>query len=137
MSDAGGLRGVRDSVRLWLAPARVRQEGATPDYRFSLANERTFLAWIRTALALIGGGFAVDQFLTDHLVHWVRVVLAVVLLVGGVACTLRAVNHWVRCERAIRRGTDLPVSRFPALLALLIAVLAVAMVAVVLLGRAG
>ncbi|WP_202451462.1 YidH family protein [Streptomyces sp. DvalAA-14] len=131
------MRGVRDSVRLWLAPARVRQEGATPDYRFSLANERTFLAWIRTALALIGGGFAVDQFLTDHLVHWVRVVLAVVLLVGGVACTLRAVNHWVRCERAIRRGTDLPVSRFPALLALLIAVLAVAMVAVVLLGRAG
>lgn len=52
-------------VRLWFAPARLKDEGATPDYRFSLANERTFLAWIRTALALVGGGFAVDQFLPD------------------------------------------------------------------------
>jgi putative membrane protein len=137
VSDAGGLRGVRESVRLWFAPARVQREGATPDYRFSLANERTFLAWIRTSLALIGGGFAVDQFLTDHLVHWVRVVLALALLAGGVACALRAVNHWVRCERAIRQGTDLPASRFPAALAVLVAVLAFAMVAVVLLGWTG
>jgi putative membrane protein len=134
VSELGGLRGVRDAVRLWFEPGRVQQEGVPPDYRFSLANERTFLAWIRTALALIGGGFAVDQFLTDHLIHWVRVVLALVLLVGGVACALRAVNHWVRCERAMRRGTSLPVSRFPTALALLIAVVALAMVAVVLFG---
>ncbi|MEW2522078.1 YidH family protein [Actinacidiphila alni] len=130
------LRAARDSVRLWFAPARVQREGATPDYRFSLANERTFLAWIRTALALIGGGFAIDQFLTDHLARWVRAALALALLVGGVACTLRAVNHWVRCERAMRRGADLPVSRFPALLAVTIAVIAVAMVCVVLFGWA-
>jgi putative membrane protein len=127
----------RDAVRLWFTPSRVQGEGETPDYRFSLANERTFLAWIRTALALIGGGFAVDQFLTDHLTHWARVTLALALLAGGVACTLRAVNHWVRCERAMRRGADLPVSRFPAVLALLVAVIAVAMVAVVLVGWAG
>jgi putative membrane protein len=137
VSDLGGLRGVRESVRLWFAPVRVQQGGTTPDYRFSLANERTFLAWIRTALALIGGGFAVDQFLTDRLAHWVRVVLSLALLAGGVACTLRAVNHWVRCERAIRHGANLPVSRFPTVLALLIAVLGVAMVAVVLFGWAG
>jgi putative membrane protein len=134
VSEFDGPRGVRDSVRLWFEPGRVHQEGTTPDYRFSLANERTFLAWIRTALALIGGGFAVDQFLTDHLTHWVRVLLALVLLTGGVACALRAVNHWVRCERAMRRGTNLPASRFPTVLALLIAVVAVAMVAVVLFG---
>jgi inner membrane protein YidH len=137
VSDAGGVRGVKESVRLWFAPARVQGEGDTPDYRFSLANERTFLAWIRTSLALIGGGFAVDQFLTDHLVHWVRVVLSLALLAGGVACALRAVNHWVRCERAIRLGTDLPASRFPAALAVLVAALAFAMVAVVLLGWTG
>ncbi|WP_328916876.1 MULTISPECIES: YidH family protein [unclassified Streptomyces] len=137
MSDDGGTGGIRESARLWFAPGRVQEGGSTPDYRFSLANERTFLAWIRTALALIGGGFAVDQFLTDHLTHWVRVALSLALLAGGVACTLRAVNHWVRCERAMRRGADLPTSRFPAALALLIAVIAVAMVAAVLFGWAG
>lgn len=137
MSVFDQLGAVRDSVRLWFAPTRVQEEGETPDYRFSLANERTFLAWIRTALALIGGGFAVDQFLTDHLTHWTRVALALTLLAGGVACTLRAVNHWVRCERAMRRGTNLPVSRFPAVLAVLVAVIAVAMVAVVVFGWAG
>jgi putative membrane protein len=131
------LDAARDAVRLWFAPARVQEEGETPDYRFSLANERTFLAWIRTALALIGGGFAVDQFLTDHLTHWARVALALALLAGGVACTLRAVNHWVRCERAMRQGANLPVSRFPAVLALIVAVIALAMVGVVVAGWAG
>ncbi|AWZ09109.1 MULTISPECIES: DUF202 domain-containing protein [unclassified Streptomyces] len=120
-------------VRLWFAPARLRDEGETPDYRFSLANERTFLAWIRTALALVGGGFAVDQFLPD--LRWaVRVGMAFALLAVGAACALRAVNHWVRCERAMRRGEDLPLSRFPVVLSLGVGLVAVAMVVVVLLG---
>ncbi|MFJ8947554.1 YidH family protein [Streptomyces sp. NPDC102395] len=124
------------NVRLWFAPEDVREEGRTPDYRFSLANERTFLAWLRTALALIGGGFAVDQFLPDLPWGW-RVGLALALLAAGVLCSLRAVNHWVRCERAMRRGEDLPASRFPALLGVVVAVVAVAMVVVVLLGWDG
>jgi putative membrane protein len=124
------------NVRLWFAPEEVRAEGSTPDYRFSLANERTFLAWLRTALALIGGGFAVDQFLPDLRPGW-RIGLALALLAAGVLCSLRAVNHWVRCERAMRRGGDLPTSRFPALLSLVIAIVAVAMVVVVLAGWAG
>lgn len=126
---SGWVRG----LRLWFAPARVRDEGVTPDYRFSLANERTFLAWVRTALALIGGGFAVDQFLPD-LHRSVRVTLALALIATGAVCAVRAVNHWVRCEQAMRRGEDLPVSRFPALLALLVAAVAVVMVVVVALG---
>ncbi|GHF80305.1 membrane protein [Streptomyces thermodiastaticus] len=121
---------------MWFAPEAVREEGSTPDYRFSLANERTFLAWLRTALALIGGGFAVDQFLPDLPRPW-RVGLALALLAAGVVCALRAVDHWVRCERAMRRGEDLPASRFPAVLSLVIAVVAVAMVVVVLAGWAG
>ncbi|MEU8846864.1 DUF202 domain-containing protein [Streptomyces sp. NPDC048384] len=121
------------NVRLWFAPQEIRQEGGTPDYRFSLANERTFLAWLRTALALVGGGFAVDQFLSDLRWGW-RVGLALALLAAGVLCSLRAVNHWVRCEQAMRRGEDLPVSRFPAVLSLVVAVVAIAMVVVVLIG---
>ncbi|AXG77056.1 YidH family protein [Streptomyces paludis] len=124
------------NLRLWFAPQRVAEEGDTPDYRFSLANERTFLAWIRTALALVGGGFAVDQFLPD--LRWgVRVGLAVTLLAAGALCALRAVSHWIRCERAMRRKEDLPVSAFPTLLSLAVAVVALAMLAFVALGRAG
>ncbi|MDH2391439.1 MULTISPECIES: YidH family protein [Streptomyces] len=117
-------------LRLWFAPRRISEEGDTPDYRFSLANERTFLAWLRTALALVGGGFAVDQFLPD--LRWgVRVGLALALIGAGVLCAVRAVNHWVRCERAMRRGEDLPVSRFPVLLALAVGVVSLTMAAVV------
>lgn len=120
-------------VRLWFAPQRLRDEGETPDYRFSLANERTFLAWIRTALALVGGAFAVDQFLPD--LRWgVRVGMTFALLAVGAACALRAVNHWVRCERAMRQGADLPLSRFPVVLSLGVGVVAAAMVVVVLFG---
>ncbi|MGW7366597.1 YidH family protein [Streptomyces sp. NPDC054841] len=122
------------SLRLWFAPRRLQDEGETPDYRFSLANERTFLAWLRTALALIAGGFAVDQFLPD--LRWgVRVGLSLALIGTGVLCALRSVNHWVRCERAMRRGEDLPVSRFPTLLALVVGAVSVAMVVVVSWGR--
>lgn len=124
------------SLKLWFAPERIREDGDTPDYRFSLANERTFLAWLRTALALIGGGFAVDQFLPDLRWGW-RIGLALALLAAGVLCSLRAVNHWVRCERAMRRGEDLPASRFPTVLSLVVAVVAVAMVVVVLFGWEG
>ncbi|MYU22784.1 DUF202 domain-containing protein [Streptomyces sp. SID8352] len=130
------MREFASNVRLWFAPEEVREEGRTPDYRFSLANERTFLAWLRTALALIGGGFAVDQFLPALGRGW-RVGLALALLAAGVLCALRAVNHWVRCERAMRRGEDLPVSRFPAVMSLVVAVVAVAMVVVVLTGWEG
>lgn len=105
-------------IRLWFAPERLRAIGSTPDYRFSLANERTFLAWIRTALALVGGGMAVAQFLDAG---YLAKGIAVALMVLGTVCALRAVSHWVRTEVAMRRREDLPESRFPATLALSIA----------------
>lgn len=124
------------TLRLWFRPERIKDEGSTPDYRFSLANERTFLAWLRTALALVAGGIAVDQFLTQ--LSWgFRTTVAVLLLVGAVVCAIRAINHWARCERAMRRGEDLPLSRFPVWLALATALAAVIVVGAVLLGWAG
>jgi putative membrane protein len=107
-------------IRLWFDPREVREVGSTPDYRFSLANERTFLAWIRTALALIGGGLAVVQFLRPFAVPHLREALAVALIAIGGACAIRAVDRWIRCEKAIRLGQDLPPSRFPAVLALVV-----------------
>ncbi|MFI1335839.1 YidH family protein [Streptomyces sp. NPDC020845] len=126
----GRLASAVADVRLWFAPERLRAEGETPDYRFSLANERTFLAWLRTAMALVGGGFAVDQFLPDTN-STLRLAAALTLLAGGAVCAVRALNHWVRCERAMRRGDDLPVSRFPVVLGLAVGVIALVMVGLV------
>ncbi|NLU69006.1 DUF202 domain-containing protein [Streptomyces sp. HNM0574] len=124
------------TLRLWFAPHRIRAEGTTPDYRFSLANERTFLAWIRTALALVAGGIAVDQFLTG--LRWgVRTTIAVAVLAGAALCAFRAVNHWIRCERAMRRGEDLPASRFPVLLATATGLASIVVIAAVAMGWAG
>jgi putative membrane protein len=95
--------------------------GDPPDYRFSLANERTFLAWIRTGLALIGGGLAVAGFLPPLRVPHLRELVAVSLMVLGAVVAVRAVDHWARSERAMRLRQPLPASRFPGVLAVLVA----------------
>jgi putative membrane protein len=107
-------------IRMWFFPREVREVGATPDYRFSLANERTFLAWIRTALAMVGGGLAVAQFVPQLAIPHVREITAAGLILIGAVAAVRAVDHWVRSELAMRRGQPLPASRFPAVLAILV-----------------
>ncbi|WP_184790100.1 YidH family protein [Phytomonospora endophytica] len=119
-------------IKLWFNPGRLNDEGVAPDYRFSLANERTFLAWIRTALALVAGGIAIAQFLSADRWGALRDVLAVGLIAIGAACALRAVARWLHCEWAMRHGQDLPPTRFPAALALVIAFGAVAVLVYVL-----
>jgi len=110
--------------------------GEPPDYRFSLANERTFLAWIRTALALIGGGLACAQFLPPLPIEHLREIIAIGLLVLGAVVALRAVDHWARTERAMRLKQDLPASRFPAILAIVVAAGAVLLVVAVVIQAA-
>jgi putative membrane protein len=107
-------------IRMWFFPREVREVGSTPDYRFSLANERTFLAWIRTALAMVGGGLAVAQFVPQLAIPHVREIAAAGLILVGAVAAVRAVDHWVRSELAMRRGEPLPASRFPAILAILV-----------------
>ncbi len=107
-------------IRRWFDPREVRDVGTTPDYRFSLANERTFLAWIRTGLALLGGGLAVAGFLPPLHVPHLREALALALMALGGVIALRAVDHWSRSERAMRLGEPLPASRFPAVLAVVV-----------------
>ncbi|WP_345628217.1 YidH family protein [Rugosimonospora acidiphila] len=118
-------------IRHWFDPEQERTVGHRPDYRYSLANERTFLAWVRTGLALLGGGLAVAGFLPRLRVTHLREAIAVVLLVLGGAIGLHAVDHWARSERAMRLDQPLPPSRLPAVLALTLALGALALIIII------
>lgn len=123
---------LHERLRPWLDPS-TGGVGSTPDYRFSLANERTFLAWIRTGLALVGGGLAVAAFVPPLRWPYVRETVAIVLMAFGAIIALRAVDHWARSERAMRLGEPLPRSAFPALLSIAVAVGATGLVVVLVL----
>jgi len=96
-------------------PAWVFDEGSEPDYRFSFANERTFLAWIRTALALVAAGVALDVVDLSVSAAAQRA-LATVLIVLGLLCAGAAWLRWASAERAMRREEPLPSARFGAAL---------------------
>jgi len=85
-----------------------RREGTEPDYRFLLANERTFLAWIRTALGLLAGGILLDQFSTRLGPSLVIVALAIALsFLAALLCAMAYVR-WRANEIAMRHGRRLP-----------------------------
>jgi len=105
---------------------RAIEEGEEPDYRFTLANERTFLAWIRTSLGLLAGGVAVHQLGESFGVRGARTGLALgaiamsaVLAVGGYA-------RWVTVQRAMRRGEPLPPAKLVPIVAIMLMGIAVA-----------
>ena len=117
------------TLRRWLASSgrrerRLEQTGNEPDPRFTFANERTFLAWNRTALALIAAGLAAAQFLKFNL-HGLRLIIAVPLIVLGAVLALASFLHWEDSERAMRLGQPLRYSWMPRVLTGGIAVIAV------------
>jgi putative membrane protein len=88
-------------------PRWVYGEGDEPDPRFSLANERTFLAWVRTALAMLAGGVALHALEVPS-TDWLRTLVVVALIgAGGLVCVF-ALLRWARVERAMRRREPLP-----------------------------
>jgi putative membrane protein len=108
-------------------PRRLYEEGDEPDPRFTLANERTFLAWIRTALALMAGGVGVEALnAVAAEPSDIRTVLAVALLLAGVLCSGTAFTRWVATERALRRGKPLPAPRLAPVLGYGLGVIGVA-----------
>ena len=108
-------------------------DGTEPDPRFTFANERTLLAWSRTALALVVAGLGVVQLLPPFPgVPWGRHVLGVPLIVFGAVVAVVAYAEWVKSQRALRRGEPLPRSIMPRLLTVVITAMAVIAAVVVL-----
>lgn len=111
-----------------LVPPDPRTRGTDPDYRFTLANERTFLSWIRTALALAAGGLGATAILDDVVG---QELLGVMLLALSVLTAGLSYRRWALSETAIRLGEPLPPSRLPLILSIGVAGIAVAVAVVV------
>lgn len=97
-----------------LLPRDPRRVGREPDYRFTLANERTFLAWVRTSLALAAGGLGAVS-LIPHV--YGSEALGILLLALSFATAATSYRRWALNEMAMRLGEALPPSRLPQLMA--------------------
>ena len=108
-------------------------DGTEPDPRYTFANERTFLAWSRTALALVVAGLGVVQLLPPFPgVPWGRHVLGVPLIVFGAVVAVTAYREWTTSQRAMRHEQPLPRSIMPIVMTVIIAAMAVVAAVVVL-----
>ncbi|RMI28205.1 YidH family protein [Nocardia stercoris] len=96
------------------------------DYRFSLANERTFLAWIRTALGLLAGAVAVQTLAEQFSTSGFRRAVAAVCAGLAVAIAAYAHRQWKSVESAMTRGEHLPGSALVPVLAIGVGAVALA-----------
>ncbi|MGH3782897.1 MAG: YidH family protein [Pseudonocardiaceae bacterium] len=101
----------------------MTDHGKNPDYRFTLANERTLLAWLRTALALVAAGVAVVHLVPDLGIPGARRVIGAILAGLGATVAITSMLRWRVVQAAMRRGEDLPPSRAPLLVGGALAVL--------------
>lgn len=122
-----------------LLPRTVAEDsgGTEPDARFTFANERTFLAWSRTALALVVAGLAIVQLLPPFPgVPVGRHLLGLPLIALGAVLAVTAYGEWVRNQHALRRGEPMPRSVLPWILAATVTLTAVIAAVVLLISAA-
>lgn len=111
---------------------KALRDGTEPDPRFTLANERTFLAWIRTSLGLTAGAVAMEAFAGEEIPEIVRTPLACLLLVLAALLAIVAFRRWIRIEASMRHKQPLPVPQASILLVLGIAIGAVLLIVAIL-----
>jgi putative membrane protein len=107
-------------------------EEQEPDYRFTLANERTFLAWQRTSLGLLAAAVALVQLVPELAVPGARRVLGVGLAALAICTSGTGLQRWRQADRAMRRGLPLPRHPTPGLLAVGLIVLGLIALALVI-----
>jgi putative membrane protein len=112
---------------------RDTENEVEPDYRFTLANERTFLAWQRTALGLIAAAVAVGQLLPDFPISWARYATSGVLTVLAMLAAGIGLVRFRQVDGAMRDGRPLPRNPLPVVLScglILVALLGLLLLAV-------
>ncbi|NCH36470.1 YidH family protein [Cronobacter sakazakii] len=110
---------------------KISRLGEAPDYRFSLANERTFLAWVRTALGFLAAGVGLDQLAPDFATPVVREAVSLLLCFFAGALAIYGYLRWLRNEKAMRLKAALPYTRMLAFSSGVLVVVALAVMLVV------
>lgn len=89
------------------SPRAVYDVGREPDPLYTLANERTYLSWLRLAITLLAGAVAIDRLFLEQ--PWFgSQVLALWLVVIAVGTCVLGVQRWQSTERALRLRRPLP-----------------------------
>ena len=114
-------------------PKSIYGAGNEPDPRFSLANERTFLAWIRTTLALLAGA-AVMHVLDLSVPEPVERTTSALLSFAGLICAAHAWLGWAKTEKSMRHGQPLPSNAMGFLLVAVVATVSIVLIVVGLRG---
>jgi putative membrane protein len=113
----------------------ARPRGTEPDPRFSLANERTYLAWLRTSLGLIASGIAVERLLPELGVPGARQAIGLSLVTVGALAAATAGRRWRKIEAALRSGEPLPPPKLAQALAAVIAIAGILTIVLLVWGR--
>jgi putative membrane protein len=112
-------------------------EQRRPDTQAELANERTYLAWLRTGLALMAVGVAAERVLPAEGIIWARQLIGVSLILSGVLTAGLARWRWQRVDRAVRAGRPVPPPMIGYLVAAAIVVNGLATIVLLLRADAG
>ncbi len=96
-----------------------RKKGKSPDYRFTLANERTFLAWIRTSLAFLAAAIGIDQLAPNLAPEVYRELITLILSTFSASLAYLAYRRWSKNEQAMRESAELPYTRTLAVICII------------------
>lgn len=114
----------------------ISEDGPTPvrgsvDARFTLAAERTVLAWVRTALGFMAAGVAVVYVAGDIEHPVLETALGLVMVALGCVIALLGAWRWRQTSRALRDGGEMPGPAHVTFLIVGIVIVAVAIAVVI------
>ncbi|WP_431969627.1 YidH family protein [Nocardia sp. bgisy134] len=94
-----------------VADTPLAEHNSRPDERFTLASERTFLAWIRTSLGLLAGGIAMVHLVPEFSTGWARTLLGTMMILLAVVAPIAGLRRWLQVRQALESGAEMPDER--------------------------